>query len=73
MSIMDDRCTSGASGIARHRSQLLGVLVALSTSVHAFDAPVVTVTPIFHQLVAFTLPAGFKTVSELAGPNFYTR
>jgi hypothetical protein len=66
-----DSDSGGASVIARGRSLLLGVLVALSSSAHALDAPARAVTPIFHQLVAFTLPARFKTVSELAGPNFY--
>ncbi|MGA3156075.1 MAG: hypothetical protein ABSE43_00725 [Steroidobacteraceae bacterium] len=43
------------------------------TDLQALDVPALTVTPIFHQLVAFTLPAGFKTVGGFAGPNFYSR
>lgn len=52
-------------------SCLLICLPSCLMSLHALAAPVTVVTPVFSQVVAYTLPPGFKTVFEsTSGPNY---
>jgi len=58
--------------IATARMAALGALLASAASAHAQAPTAFTViSPVFGQLVAFSMPSGFVVVSENAnGPNY---
>ena len=56
-------------------SLLAGLLAAATFSGFAFadDMPVTTISPVYSELVAFSLPSGFETVHQNAGEKSYIR
>jgi hypothetical protein len=73
-----DRTTLAARALGegvRYRALRLTLIAAgvLATRTSACAEPTTSITPVFHQLVVFTLPAQFRAVSERTKGSFYIR